>query len=83
MVAKGRSCVYKDTKQPIDPRQVVAQGLVFMIAGYETTSTALSFTVALLSQNPAAEARLLETMAQWPYAMVRPDNVHSCAMQLA
>jgi Cytochrome P450 len=83
--------VCRDTKQPLDPQQVVAQGLVFIIAGYETISTTLSFTVALLSQNPAAEARLLkeidahadqlptlETMAQWPYAMVRPDNAQLC-----
>jgi cytochrome P450 len=63
---------------------VVAQGLIFTIAGYETTSTAISYTIALLSMNPAAESRLLQeinaragqvptlqTMGQWPYAMVR------------
>jgi enediyne biosynthesis protein E7 len=66
------------------PVQVVSQGLTFMLAGYETTSTALAYTVALLSQNPGAEAKLLaeidahagevpefSTMGQWPYAMVR------------
>jgi cytochrome P450 len=77
-------CACRGTKERLDSTQVIAQGLIFTIAGYETTSAAISYTVALLSMNAAAEARLLQeidaragqvptlqTMGQWPYAMVR------------
>jgi cytochrome P450 family 4 len=67
----------------LDPVQVVSQGFTFLAAGYETTSTAVGYTIALLSRHSAIETRLLdeidghagqsltfETMSQWPYAMV-------------
>jgi cytochrome P450 len=74
----------RDTKAPLDAGVVLSQSLTFMIAGYETTSTAVGYAIAMISQHPAVEARLLEeinahlglhptqtTLAQWPYAMVR------------
>ena len=37
---------------------LAAQAFTFLLAGYETTATSLSFTVALLARHPAAAARL-------------------------
>jgi cytochrome P450 len=65
-----------------------------MIAGYETTSTAVSYAIAMISQHPAVEARLLdelrsrpgqqptqETLDQWPYTMVWvPASMHVCTV---
>lgn len=85
-----------DTKQELSPEQVVSQGLTFVIAGYETTSTAVSFAVSLLSRNPSVESKLLaeidefrgetptfETMQKWPYTLARNSLPLICVISLA
>lgn len=39
-------------------REIVAQGLTFLLAGYETTSAVLAFHCHVLAKNPEAQRRL-------------------------
>lgn len=77
----------RDTKEPLETDAVLQQGILFIAAGYETTSMAIAFTAYLLARNPDAEAKLLaeidaqgrdavptwETLEKWPYAQVRAE----------
>ena len=45
------------------PKEVRDQVVTIFMAGHETTSQALSWTFYLLSQNPAAEAKLYDELA--------------------
>ena len=44
--------------------EIIAQGIVFIIGGYDTTSTALSHVVFHLSQNKDCERRLYEELKE-------------------
>jgi len=46
--------------RPFTDAEISAQISMFMNAGYETTASALAFTIYHLANNPAAESRLLE-----------------------
>lgn len=48
----------KETGQPFTEHQIMAQGNTFLLAGYETTSTALMFAILCLIDNPAAARKL-------------------------
>ena len=41
-------------------RQIAAQVVTFMLAGYETTSVALTYCVYLLTKHPEAQQKLLQ-----------------------
>ncbi|ESO83981.1 hypothetical protein LOTGIDRAFT_108496, partial [Lottia gigantea] len=47
-------------KRPMSDREVVAQSLTFLLAGYETTSTGLAFMSHVLAMNPSIQLRLQE-----------------------
>ena len=47
-----------DPGEPIDVQQVCDEALIFLLAGYETTSTALTFALHLLGRHPAEQARI-------------------------
>ena len=47
-----------DTGEPMDLQQVRDEALIFLLAGHETTSTALTFTLHLLARYPS-EQRLV------------------------
>jgi cytochrome P450 len=47
-----------DTGEPMDLQQVRDEALIFLLAGHETTSTALTFTLHLLARHPS-EQRLV------------------------
>lgn len=49
---------------PISEKQISDHVMTFFLAGYETTSLALSYTFALLSQHPEVEARLVAEVQQ-------------------
>lgn len=50
-----------DTWQPRVPTaQIASQINTFMLAGYETTASALAFTVYHLANTPAAESKLIQ-----------------------
>ena len=46
------------TQQKLTDDQIVAHSVTFMLAGYETTSTALSYVSYLLALNPTIQERL-------------------------
>ena len=45
--------------------QIAAQTRTFILAGYETTASALAYTVYCLALNPRAEAALLAEVDAW------------------
>ncbi len=53
----------EDTGGFMSERQVRDEVLTLMLAGYETTATALTWTCYLLSQHPDVEARLRDELA--------------------
>ena len=63
-----------ETGGGMTPKEVRDQVVTIFMAGHETTSQALSWTFYLLSQNPAAEAKLhdeLSSRAGRPHAALR------------
>jgi cytochrome P450 len=48
----------RDTGEPMPERQLVDEVMTMIIAGHETSATAMNFTWYLLSQHPEAERRL-------------------------
>jgi cytochrome P450 len=48
----------KETGQPMEERQLIDEVLTLIVAGHETTASALNWTWYLLSQHRQAEARL-------------------------
>lgn len=48
--------------QKLSDAEVLAQVTTFMLAGYETSSTALTWTLHLLSENPAVQDKLREEL---------------------
>ena len=53
-----------DSKKTLDEDTLVATAMVFMIAGYDTTATTLSFASYLLSKHPEEQARLQDEIDQ-------------------
>ena len=47
-----------DTGETMDVQQVRDEALIFLLAGHETTSTALTFTLQLLGRHPDEQARI-------------------------
>jgi cytochrome P450 len=47
-----------ETDQPLEPRQLQNEVITFVLAGHETTATALTWTWLLLATHPAVAARL-------------------------
>jgi cytochrome P450 len=47
-----------NTGAPLDPQQVRDQVLIFLLAGHETTSTALTFACHLLGRHPEVQERV-------------------------
>ena len=53
------SARYEDTGEGMTDQQLLEESLILFVAGHETTANALSWTLYLLSQNPAALEKLL------------------------
>ena len=47
-----------DTGEPMDRQQIRDEALIFLLAGHETTSTALTFTLFLLGRHPEEQERV-------------------------
>jgi cytochrome P450 len=45
------------TRQPLNADEVRDQALIFLLAGHETTATALAFSLQLLARNPQVQRR--------------------------
>ena len=78
-----------ETQEGLEIEEIVTESVGFMLAGYETTSTALTFATYLLAANPEAQERLANEIHEYlelnPVSMVStyPSalhilNVHCC-----
>ena len=63
----------RSTQQKLTDDQIVAHATTFMLAGYETTSTALSYVSYLLALNPTVQEKL-----QWEIEDYFQNNPVSC-----
>ena len=45
--------------------EIIAESVGFMVAGYETTSTAITFATYLLAANPEAQERLANEIHEY------------------
>uniref|UniRef100_A0A8C8RHD7 Hydroperoxy icosatetraenoate dehydratase n=1 Tax=Pelusios castaneus TaxID=367368 RepID=A0A8C8RHD7_9SAUR len=50
----------KKEQKTLSEDEIVAQAFIFLIAGYETTTSALSFATYLLATNPECQEKLLQ-----------------------
>ena len=62
LVSRLLSARDADTGEPMDAQQVRDEALIFLLAGHETTSTALTSTLHLLSRHPGEQARVHEEL---------------------
>ena len=58
LVSRLLSARDSDTGETMDVQQVRDEALIFLLAGHETTSTALTFTLQLLGRHPDEQARI-------------------------
>ncbi|KAJ9521135.1 hypothetical protein QJQ45_022832 [Haematococcus lacustris] len=68
------------TGDSLTQQQVIAQVFIFLIAGYETTATTLTFALYLLAVNPEAQRKLQEEVdgqAQLLSATSAPSAAHT------
>ena len=55
--------------------EIVAQGLLFFLAGYETTASAISFLSYSLATNPGVQDKLRQEITTLMHEKVsKPDN---------
>ena len=54
-----------DMKGKLSTGQIVANSVEFLLAGYETTSAALTFTTYLLADNPEVQERLANEIHEY------------------
>ena len=54
-----------ETKKGLETGEIVADSVGFMLAGYETTSTALIFATFLLAANPDVQERLANEIHEY------------------
>lgn len=59
----GRLLAARDGDESLTDTEIREQVLVFLLAGHETTSTALTFTLHLLGQHPEIQQRVREEIA--------------------
>ena len=54
-----------ETKEGLETGEIIADSVGFMLAGYETTSTTLTFSTYLLAANPEAQERLANEIHEY------------------
>ena len=54
-----------ETQKGLETGEIISDSVVFMLAGYETTSTALTFATFLLAANPEAQERLANEIHEY------------------
>jgi cytochrome P450 len=63
-----------ETGTPLSPQEVRDQVMIFLLAGYETSTTALTFTYYLLGRHPEAQERVHEEAVAVLGAKAAPDG---------
>jgi cytochrome P450 len=67
-----------ESGEPLSVDEVRDQALIFLLAGHETTATALAFTLQLLARDPRVQARVQdEVNAAWPDGRPAGDVVRA------
>ena len=66
----------EDTKDGLCTGEIVAEAVGFMLAGYETTSVALTFATYLLAKNPEVQEKLANEIHE--YLDENPVSVMLC-----
>ena len=54
-----------ETQKGLEKGEIIADSVGFMLAGYETTSTALTFATYLLAANPEVQERLANEIHEY------------------
>ena len=54
-----------ETQKGLERGEIVVDSVVFIVAGYETTSTTLTFATYLLAANPEAQERLANEIHEY------------------
>ena len=54
-----------ETQEGLEKGEIIADSVGFMLAGYETTSTALTFATYLLATNPEVQERLANEIHEY------------------
>ncbi len=54
-----------ETQKGLEKGEIIADCVGFILAGYETTSTALTFATYLLAANPEAQERLANDIHEY------------------
>ena len=54
-----------ETQKGLEKGEIIADSVVFILAGYETTSTALTFATFLLAANPEVQERLANEINEY------------------
>ncbi len=71
-----------ETRKGLEKGEIVADSVGFILAGYETTSTALAFATYLLAANPEAQERLANEIHEYfdenPVSVGRAFNSVIC-----
>jgi cytochrome P450 len=62
LVSRLLSARDPDTGEAMDVQQVRDEALIFLLAGHETTSTALTFTLHLLGRHPREQAKVQDEL---------------------
>ena len=72
-----------ETKKGLERGEIVADSVGFILAGYETTSTALTFATYLLATNPDVQERLANEINEYfEENPVSEMNVYACVLLL-
>lgn len=66
---------YEDTQLPMSDEQLVDEMLILFIAGHETTANALTFIFFEISQNPEAEKKLKNEIAEEGEYVFSPESL--------
>ena len=54
-----------ETQKGLEKGEIIADSVVFILTGYETTSTTLAFTTYLLAANPEVQERLANEINEY------------------
>ena len=54
-----------ETQEKLETGEIIADSVGFMLAGYETTSTALTFATYVLAANPEVQERLANEIHEY------------------
>jgi cytochrome P450 len=63
------------TGEPLTDRDICNQLLLFLLAGHETTSTALAYTLWALGRQPDLQQRIVDEVGQFGDRPLTPDDV--------